>query len=257
MGLSIKGILKGAKNVVNAVNPVSHAIYGAVGGKSPTAIGKDFLTDSGRAAAGAGVLGAGYLAMPTVGALGGAAGAAGGAGAAGAAGSGMTAGLGGFGVGSMLGSVGSYILGHPELILGGIGALQSANAAKNASGLQNQAIDLARQRYNDMAPLRSLGMERVQDAINHPVTPLQAVGGYQDMGNPYTVAYQNNTPPASPAARIGASPGGAFFGAPMAGPGQPVPPNALPSALPMVGTLGGGRATGKMNRAVRRAGGML
>src|SRR5689334_5921586 len=116
MGLSLRSIGHALGTVAKAVNPVSHALYGAIGGKSPTQLAKDYVTGAGRAAAGAGVLGAGYLAAPAVGsALGGGAAAGGAAGTAGTAG-GMTAGLSGGGLG-LLGSIGSGLLKAAPLIL--------------------------------------------------------------------------------------------------------------------------------------------
>lgn len=77
----------------------------------------------------------------------------------------------------------------------GYGIYQSAQNAKDAKAqaaqgraLEQQAIDLAMQKYNDLAPLRAMGLGAIQNAASHPISPLEAVGGYVDAGNPYTRA---------------------------------------------------------------------
>lgn len=157
---------------------------------------------------------------------------------------GETAGLSGFGVGDIFKSIGGYVLKHPELVLGALGAWQSARDSSAARGTQNQALSLAQRRYDESAPLRAIGLDRSLDALEHPISPLQAVGGYQDMGNPYTRAY----PPASAPSSSSAAPGGLLYGSATQGLNQPAMP------IPAVGTLGGPVA-GRMNRAPRRAGG--
>jgi hypothetical protein len=102
--------------------------------------------------------------------LGGALGAGGGAtpgGAAAAAGGGAPSRFlrvaGGVGrtAGGLLGGAVDYLKENPELALAGVGMYQNARNQASASGLRDSALDMAQSSYNDMAPLRSMLVQRL------------------------------------------------------------------------------------------------
>lgn len=81
-----------------------------------------------------------------------------------------------------------WVAKNPEIPLAIVGAIQAANAGKQSSEYTQQAIDLSKQQYADRQPLREAGMAALTRSAANPVSPLQAVGGYVDHGNPYTQA---------------------------------------------------------------------
>lgn len=127
---------------------------------------------------------------------------------------------GGGGWGGILRTVGGGLLKAAPLAVAGYSALEGAKQAAHGQDLQNQALDYARARDAELAPLRTAGLQAALQAAQHPVTPYDAVGGYVDAGNPYS-----RTPVGAPSV-----PAGAPVGLP---PGQYPPTTpAMPPAMP-------------------------
>jgi hypothetical protein len=90
-----------------------------------------------------------------------------------------------------LGDVGGFLKQHWSDILGlGLGAYSAYSSAKDSArgrDLEEEALNLARQRDAELAPLRQVGLASALTSMQTPVTPYDAVGGYVDAGNPYSV----------------------------------------------------------------------
>lgn len=110
--------------------------------------------------------------------------AAGGAGAAGTAGTAATA-AGVAGAAQKAGGVLGAIKEYGPLVLGGLGAINSASQQGQANDLQRQALQYAAQDYAARQPLRDLAMQRLQapQAQRPDLAPI-----FSQSSNPYTQA---------------------------------------------------------------------
>jgi hypothetical protein len=193
---------------------------GALGGLAAGAIGHGKPTVGTVATGGALGLGAGLLGGTSVGksVLGGAESLLGG----GTADPWQAAHGGGGGWENILKTVGGGLLKVAPAALGAYGAIEGAKQAAHGQDLQTQALDYAKQRDAELAPLRTAGLSAAMNAFQHPVTPYDAVGGYVDAGNPYS-----RTPAGGPGTMPAAAPGAA-------------PPALSPAMLAALGgSLGG------------------
>jgi hypothetical protein len=91
----------------------------------------------------------------------------------GAAGGLMTGGvggslLGGIGKQGLLKGVGNFALDNPELLLGGLSAIQGAQQQGKANALQKQALGYATQPWEDMAGVRRMAVDRLQNSDQPP-----------------------------------------------------------------------------------------
>jgi hypothetical protein len=120
-------------------------------------------------------------------------------GGGGAAAAGETAGVPGLGR-SLLGDLGSGLLKAAPLALGAYSAYSGAKQAAHGQDLEEQALEIARQRDAQLAPLRDAGIAAALAALQHPTTPYDAAGGYVDAGNPYSQPLAGAPLPAHPAA---------------------------------------------------------
>lgn len=120
VGKTLKKVAKVAAPVVGFVNPAAGIALGALSGLGE---GKNSLKSVGMGA-GLGALGAGAGAV------------------------------GGGGLGGALKSVGSFATKNPELVLGGVSAIQNARDSAKANQMQQQALQQAQQPWNETAGLR-------------------------------------------------------------------------------------------------------
>jgi len=81
---------------------------------------------------------------------------------AGAGGSGIGS-VGGGGIGGILKSVGGWAKDNPELLLGGISAIQGAQQQSKANKLQQQALDLAAQPWHETSALRAQALKSLME----------------------------------------------------------------------------------------------
>lgn len=121
-----------------------------------------------------------------------------------------------------IGSVGSLIPGPWQVpaaaVTAGIGALRGAGRAGKASRLNQQALDLAKRRYQELGPFRSQLASLAQRPLMTEREDLSAL--FADPGNPYARAIPRSptTPVAMP---------------PPIQPGRPVIGGGRPRGLPM------------------------
>ena len=146
MGLSFKSIGRGLKKVASIANPIFGAGYDAIAGKGLKTIGKNVVSNYKTGAKGA-------LAVAPLALSGGAA-----APLLGAAGGGGASLLSAGGALGALKGVGKFALENPELIAGGLSALEGHDAARKADRYRGKALAAAEQQYADAAPLRKAGM---------------------------------------------------------------------------------------------------
>jgi hypothetical protein len=125
----------------------------------------------GAASGGQGLAGVGRLLMGNKGAAGAAPGAARGA-------SGIP------GVGGIIGSALGYAKDNPELVLGGLAALQGTRQAGQSADLRNQGVSLAMQDYQSRLPFQQAALERLKTLGAAP-SGVGALPIPSDTGNPY------------------------------------------------------------------------
>lgn len=89
----------------------------------------------------------------------------------------------GLNLGGFLGSAAKWLGKNPEVAMLGLGALQNARTATQASGLRGQAVDLARADMASREPFRQLALAQLTKLANqtHTVPNLPV-----DVGNPFT-----------------------------------------------------------------------
>lgn len=84
------------------------------------------------------------------------------------------------GIGGLLGGA----LKHPELVVGGLAALQNTRQAGQAGDLRNQAVNLTMQDYNSRLPFQTAALERLK-TLGQPQPGVGALAVPNDTGNPY------------------------------------------------------------------------
>ncbi len=159
MGFSLKGILKTVKNVGLPIlgNALLPGVGGALGGALAGSIGNG---------------------KPKLGSI--AKGAVGGA-LSGGVGAGALKTVGAGGVKGLLGQAGGFLKDNPDLILGGLSAIQGAKAQGKADKLGAQALAHETGRYNELAPLRTMGREGMMSKARPDLS-----GIYGGSSNPFS-----------------------------------------------------------------------
>lgn len=87
---------------------------------------------------------------------------------------------GGGGIGGLLGNLTK----HPELLVGGMAALQNTRQAGQASDLRNQGVNLAMADYNSRLPFQTAALERLK-TLGTPQPGVGQMAVPNDTGNPY------------------------------------------------------------------------
>lgn len=105
-------------------------------------------------------------------------------------------------------------------IASGVGSLIHGNKQQGrADKLQNRSLDFAQQRWDSGAPLRSLGMSRLQNTQRPDLTNI-----YRNAQNPFSTDAAR--PPQGPAGPLPSLGGGPDMGQP------PIGPQGAPQGLP-------------------------
>lgn len=94
-------------------------------------------------------------------------------------------GIAGLSAGDLLKKAVSFGVKNPELILGGIGAVQGAKQQAKAGSQMDEALKLAQQDYESRAPLRAEALKR---ALALTANPVDLSSDFADAGNPYSPA---------------------------------------------------------------------
>ena len=90
------------------------------------------------------------------------------------------------GLGGALGSVGNFARNNPELLLGGLGALQNARQQSRFEGQQREGLGFARNQLQNQQAIQQMMMERLQDrGQGQEDFGQRAAAAFDDPGNPF------------------------------------------------------------------------
>lgn len=157
--------LKSAGKVLNKAGNVANPAFGfardVAGGKDLKSAGAAYLGNNADAAKF-------YGAGASLGVGGG-----GGLGALGGGGSAASS-AGGGGLGGILKSAGGFVMNNPELLLGGLSAIQGSREQAKANEMQKRALQLAEQPWNETAGLRKQSLDQLMNPAEHDLSSLYA-----------------------------------------------------------------------------------